>query len=199
MLGEGASVTEIERIRTEAGLDRPLLEQHPRYMSGLVRGDLGVSFRNQGSVPASVIARYPATLQLASAGLLLSLIFAIPLGVISAVRRGRLTDRLVGVVSLFGISFPVFASGPLLVLIFSIGLGLLPVSGRGGLEYLILPATTLGATLAAITVRMVRSSMLEEIQQDYVRTARAKGLSERVVLYQHALRNGLIPVITILG
>jgi peptide/nickel transport system permease protein len=127
------------------------------------------------------------------------LLFSIPAGVISAIRKGRFADRALGLVSLLGVSLPNFALGPLLILLFSIGLGLLPVSGRDGISHLILPAVTLGMGIAAMTMRMVRSSMLEEIHQDYVRTARAKGLRERTVLFKHALRNGLLPVITILG
>ena len=199
MLGEGASVTEIERLRSELGLDRPIFEQYRTYMVGLMKGDLGVSFRNQEPVVVSIRSRYPATVELASAALIVSLMLAIPLGVISAVRKGRFADRLISFLTLLGVSLPNFAMGPLMVLLFSIALGVLPVSGRNGIAYLILPACTLGAALAAITTRMVRSSMLEEIQQDYVRTARAKGIPERTVLFKHALRNGLIPVITILG
>ncbi len=199
MLGEGASVTEVERMRREFGLDRPIWEQYRSYIGGLLRGDLGVSFRNQQSVATSILTRYPATIELALAATLFSIALALPLGVLSAVRRGRTADRTVGFVSLLGVSLPSFASGPILILMFSITLGLLPVSGRGGFLNLILPAITLGAGLAAITTRMVRASMLEEIHQDYVRTARAKGLSESTAIFRHALRNGLIPVITILG
>jgi peptide/nickel transport system permease protein len=119
--------------------------------------------------------------------------------VISAVKRHRFTDKAIGAFSLFGVSLPNFALGPLLILLFSIVLGVLPVSGRGGISHLILPAATMGLGLASITTRMVRASMLEEIQQDYVRTARAKGLPERAILVRHALRNGLLPVVTILG
>lgn len=199
MLGEGASVTEIERIRHELGLDRPVLDQYRTYMMGLLRGDLGMSFRNQESVATSILSRYPATIELALGATVFSLIVAIPFGVMSAVRRGKAADRVIGFLSLLGLSLPNFALGPLMILLFSIGLGLLPVSGRDGLLHLILPAVTLGGALAAITTRMVRASMLEEIHRDYVRTARAKGLPERVVVFRHALRNGLIPVITILG
>src|SRR5262245_49372642 len=199
MLGEGASVTEVTRLRQELGLDRPIMEQYTSYIKGLVRGDLGVSFRNQESVSQSVLSRYPATLELASSSLLFAIAFAVPCGVISAIRRGKFVDRALSVVSLLAFSLPNFALGPLLILLFSVELGLLPVSGRGGLLHLVLPAVTLGGALAAITTRMVRASMLEEIHQDYVRTARAKGLPERTVLFRHALRNGLIPVITVLG
>jgi len=199
MLGEGAPPREIERLRHDLGLDRPLLEQYRAYLVGLLRGDLGVSFRNQEPVARAIATRYPATLQLAVAAIIVSLIFSVPAGVISAVKRGTFIDSAIGVLSLLGVSLPNFALGPLLILLFSIFLGVLPVSGRGGIAHLILPAATLGGALAAITTRMVRASMLEEIQQDYIRTARAKGLSERVVLFRHALRNGLLPVITILG
>jgi peptide/nickel transport system permease protein len=199
MLGEGASVTEVERLRHELGLDRPIFEQYRTYMSGIVRGDLGMSFRNQESVTSSILARYPATIELAFAATIFSIMFAVPLGVISAVRRGRSADRAIGVVSLLGVSLPNFVLGPILILLLSINLGILPVSGRGGFTHLMLPAVTLGGALAAVITRMVRGSMLEEIRQDYVRTARAKGLSERLVLFTHALRNGLIPVITVMG
>jgi peptide/nickel transport system permease protein len=199
MLGEGASVTEVERLRHEFGLDRPILDQYGTYMTGLFRGDLGVSFRNQESVTSSILARYPATIELAVAATIFSVAMALPFGVLSAVRRGQIADRAVGFFSLLGVSLPNFALGPMLILLFSIFLGLLPVSGRAGFASLVLPAVTMGGALAAITTRMVRGSMLEEIRQDYVRTARAKGLSERVVLLNHALRNGLIPVLTVLG
>lgn len=199
MLGEGAPVGEIQRMRHELGLDRPLLEQYKTYIVGLAKGDMGVSFRNQQSVAKAIATRFPATLQLAIAAIVVSLLLAIPAGVVSAVKRGRLTDKAIGAFSLFGVSLPNFALGPLLILLFSIALGLLPVSGRGGISHLILPASTMGLGLAAITTRMVRASMLEEIQQDYVRTARAKGLPERTILVRHALRNGLLPVVTILG
>ena len=199
MLGEGAPPREIEKLRHQLGLDRPLLEQYRTYVGSLLRGDLGISLRNQEPVTRSIASRYPATLQLAVAAIVISLLFSIPAGVISAVKRGTYIDSAIGVFSLLGVSLPNFALGPLLILLFSIFLGFLPVSGRGGLSHLILPAATLGAALAAITTRMVRASMLEEIQQDYIRTARAKGLPEYVVFFRHALRNGLLPVITILG
>ena len=199
MLGEGSSVTEVARLRHELGLDLPIIEQYRNYLVGLYHGNLGVSFRDQQPVAASIRARYPATIELAVAALGFSLLFSIPAGVISAIRKGRFADRAFGLVSLLGVSLPNFALGPLLILLFSIGLGLLPVSGRDGISHLILPAVTLGMGIAAMTMRMVRSSMLEEIHQDYVRTARAKGLRERTVLFKHALRNGLLPVITILG
>jgi len=199
MLGEGAPQPEIERLRQDLGLDRPLLDQYKTYLFGLLQGDLGTSFRNQEPVARSIAARYPATIELTLAAIGVSLALAIPAGVIGAVKRGTFVDKSIGVFSLLGVSLPNFALGPLLILLFSIVWGILPVSGRGGISHLILPAITMGGALAAITTRMVRSSMLEEIHQDYVRTARAKGLPERLVLFRHALRNGLLPVITILG
>jgi ABC-type dipeptide/oligopeptide/nickel transport system permease component len=199
MLGEGASVAEVEGLRHELGLDRPVLEQYRTYMAGLMRGDLGISFRNQETVASAIVQRYPATVELAVASMIFSVIVSVPFGVISAAHHGRAADRAISFVSLFGVSLPNFVLGPLLILFFSIMLGLLPVSGRDGFSHLVLPAVTLGGGLAALMTRMVRGSMLEEIRQDYVRTARAKGLAERAILFGHALRNGLLPVITLLG
>ena len=199
MLGEGATVIEVDQLRQDLGLDRPVFEQYVSYMSGLVRGDLGTSFRNQEPVATSIARRYPATIQLAVAAIFFAILIATPLGVIAAVRRGTATDRSIGFFTLIGVSLPPFVLGPMLILLFSIELGWLPVSGRESLAHLILPAITLGGAMAAITTRMVRSSMLEEIHQDYVRTARAKGLTERAVMFRHALRNGLIPVLTVIG
>jgi ABC-type dipeptide/oligopeptide/nickel transport system permease component len=199
MLGDSAAVTQVQQMRHDLGLDRPFLEQYRLYMTGLLKGDLGKSYRFQRPVTESIIQRYPATIELAVSATFFSILLAVPFGILSALRKGRGPDRMVGFITLMGMSLPNFALGPLLILLFSIILGLLPVSGRGGWDHLILPAVTLGGALAAITTRMVRGSMLEEIHQDYVRTARAKGLSEKVVVFRHAFRNGLIPVITILG
>lgn len=199
MLGEGASVTQVEQMRHELGLDRPILQQYRSYIFGLLKGNLGTSFRNRESVLSAILNRYPATIELALAATLFSITVAVPFGVAGAIRRGHTLDRVIGFISLLAISMPNFALGPILILLFSIVLGLLPVSGRGGPANLILPAVTMGGALAAITTRIVRASMLEEVHQDYVRTARAKGLAERTVIIRHALRNGLIPVITIVG
>ena len=199
MLGEGAAVTEVERLRVELGLDRPITEQYVTYMSGLLRGDLGISFRNQETVLASIAQRYPATMQLALTAIVVSFLISAPLGVAAAIRRGTVIDRFISVFTLLGLSLPNFVLGPLLILLFSIELGWLPVSGRESWVHLILPAFTMGGVMAAITTRMVRSSMLEEIHQDYVRTARAKGLSETRIMFRHALQNGLIPVLTVMG
>jgi ABC-type dipeptide/oligopeptide/nickel transport system permease component len=199
MLGEGAAPGEIVQLRHALGLDQPLLTQYAHYWKQLAQGDLGQSFKFQAPVRRIIFERYPATLSLAFLALLVCAAIAIPAGVLAAYRRGHAADRAVGVFTLFGLAVPNFALGPVLILFFSIELGLLPVSGRGGPTYYILPAATLGAALAAILTRMVRGSMLEELSSDYVRTARAKGLTMRAVLFRHAFRNALIPIITILG
>jgi peptide/nickel transport system permease protein len=199
MLGEGAAPGELAQLRHSLGLDVPLPAQYGHYLARLAHGDLGNSLKFQAPVRRIIFERYPATLQLAFLALLVCAAIAVPAGVLAAHRRGTGADRAVGVFTLFGLAIPNFALGPLLILLFSIELGLLPVSGRGGLAFYILPAATLGAALAAILTRMVRGSMLEELSSDYVRTARAKGLSTGAVLFRHAFRNALIPIITILG
>ena len=199
MLGEGAAPGAAAQLRHSLGLDQPLGLQYGHYLLGLFRGDLGQSFKFQAPVRQIIFERYPATLQLAFLALLVCAAFAIPAGVLAAHRRGRTPDRLIGVFTLFGLAIPNFALGPLLILLFSIEIGLLPVSGRNGLGSYVLPAATLGAALAAILTRMVRGAMLEELSADYIRTARAKGLSTTAVLFRHGLRNALIPIITILG
>jgi ABC-type dipeptide/oligopeptide/nickel transport system permease component len=199
MLGEGAAPGQITEMRHALGLDQPLLVQYAHYLGNILRCDFGQSFKFQQPVRRVIFERYPATLQLAFLALIVCASIAIPAGVISANRRGSPTDRAVSVFTLLGLAVPNFALGPLLITLFSIKLGWLPVSGRGGVLNYILPAATLGAALAAILTRMVRSAMLEELSSDYVRTARAKGLSTTAVLVRHALRNALIPIITILG
>jgi len=199
MLGEDARPEDLNNLRHVLGLDQPLHTQYWHYLSGLVRGDWGKSFHFQSSVLTLVLHRYPATLELAFTAMLVCAAIAIPAGISAARNRGRARDHAIGVLTLLGLSVPNFALGPILILLFSISLGWLPVSGRGGISHLILPAATLGAALAAILTRMVRGSMVEELGADYVRTARAKGLSERAVLYRHALPNALVPIITILG
>jgi ABC-type dipeptide/oligopeptide/nickel transport system permease component len=199
MLGEGAAPGELAQLRHSLGLDRSLPAQYGHYLWQLAHGDLGNSFKFQAPVRRIIFERYPATLQLAFLALLVCAAIAIPAGVLAAHRRGSGVDRGVGVFTLLGLAIPNFALGPLLILLFSIELGLLPVSGRAGPAFYILPAATLGAALAAILTRMVRGSMLEELSSDYVRTARAKGLSTAAVLFRHAFRNALIPIITILG
>ncbi len=199
MLGEGAPAADVENTRHLYGLDLPLGEQYLHYWKGVLRGDLGPSLRFNQSVSKMIAQRYPYTLELTLASLLVAIVLSIPAGVRSAQRRNRWDDRLLSVVSLFGLSFPNFALGPILILFFAIKLGLLPVSGSGTVAHLVLPAITMGGALAAILTRMVRTSMLEELSHDYIRTARAKGLPEQTVVYRHALRNAMIPIITVLG
>jgi ABC-type dipeptide/oligopeptide/nickel transport system permease component len=199
MLGEGARVEDLQQLRHALGLDLPLLTQYGRYMAGVLHGNLGESFRFQQPVLKVAASHYPATLELAIVALLICAAIAIPAGVLAAHRRGERTDHAVGVLTLFGLSIPNFALGPILILVFSVMLGWLPVSGRGGVLHLVLPAFTLGAALAAILTRMVRTSVIEELSADYIRTARAKGLTESAVLFRHAFRNALIPILTIMG
>jgi ABC-type dipeptide/oligopeptide/nickel transport system permease component len=199
MLGEGARAEDLTQLRHTLGLDLPLPVQYGRYLAGVLHGNLGESFRFQQPVLKVVAEHYPATLELAVVALLVCALIGIPAGVLAAHKRGERTDFAVGVLTLFGLSVPNFALGPVLLLVFSVVLGWLPVSGRGGLSHLVLPAFTLGAALAAILTRMVRTSVIEELSADYVRTARAKGVSESGVLFRHALRNALIPILTILG
>jgi ABC-type dipeptide/oligopeptide/nickel transport system permease component len=199
MLGEGAPASDVAATRHEYGLDLPLPQQYVRYWKGVLHGDLGPSIRYGQGVTRLIAQRYPFTLQLTLASLLVAILISIPAGVRSAQRRGRWDDKLLSVVSLFGLSFPNFALGPILILFFAIKLGWLPVSGTGTFAHLVLPSITMGGALAAILTRMVRTSMLEELGQDYIRTARAKGLSERAVVYRHALRNAMLPVLTVVG
>jgi ABC-type dipeptide/oligopeptide/nickel transport system permease component len=199
MLGEGAPQADVQAARHAYGLDLPLGRQYLNYWEGVLRGDLGPSLRFNQSVSRLIAQRYPYTLKLTLAALVVAIVLSVPAGVRSARRRNQWDDRLLSVVSLFGLSFPNFALGPILILLFSIQLGWLPVSGAGSFANLVLPAITMGGALAAILTRMVRTSMLEELGQDYIRTARAKGLPERSVVYRHALRNAMIPVITVLG
>jgi peptide/nickel transport system permease protein len=205
MLGEGAASADIEATRHAYGLDVPIGKQYANYWRGVLHGDLGKSIRLQQPVASLIKDAYPSTLLLTFASLAVALVLAIPAGVRSARRRNRWDDRTLSFVSLLGLSFPNFALGPILILFFAIGLGLLPVSGTalwakpGSWTYLILPSIAMGGSLAAILTRMVRTSMLEELSQDYIRTARAKGLDEHTVVYRHALRNALIPVITVVG
>jgi ABC-type dipeptide/oligopeptide/nickel transport system permease component len=199
MLGEGARAEDLTQLRHALGLDLPLPVQYGRYLSGVLHGNLGESFRFQQPVLKVVAEHYPATLELAIVALLICALIGIPAGVLAAHKRGERTDHAVAVLTLCGLSVPNFALGPVLILLFSVVLGWLPVSGRGGISHLILPAFTLGAALAAILTRMVRTSVIEELSADYVRTARSKGVSESGVLFRHALRNALIPILTILG
>jgi peptide/nickel transport system permease protein len=207
MLGEGASTADVATLRHQYRLDLTLHEQYLDYWRDVLHGDLGRSIRLNDSVSHLIATRYPYTIELTLAALLIGLLLSVPAGVLAAVQRGRWQDHFLSLVSLFGLSVPAFALAPILVLVFSIGLGWLPVSGAGpdglwsasGWKYLVLPAVAMGASLAAILTRMVRTAMLEELNQDYIRTARAKGLSEAAVVYGHALPNALVPIVTVVG
>jgi ABC-type dipeptide/oligopeptide/nickel transport system permease component len=199
MLGEGAPTADIAATRHLYGLDAPLGEQYLHYWKGVLHGDLGRSIRYNQSVAKLLVQRYPFTFELTLASLIIAVLLSFPAGVYSAQHPNRGSDRLISVVSLFGLSFPGVALGPILIILCAIKLGWLPVSGSGSIAHVVLPAITMGSALAAILTRMVRTSMLEELSQDYIRTARAKGLPERTVVYRHALRNAMIPVLTVLG
>jgi len=207
MLGEGATPADLAGLRHQYGLDLPLGIQYLHYWRDVLHGDLGRSIRLNDTVTHLIATRYPYTIELTVSALLLGLLLAVPAGVMAAVQRGRWQDHWLGLVSLFGLSVPAFALGPVLILVFSIGLGWLPVSGAGtggllssdGWQYLVLPAVAMGVSLAAILTRMVRTAMLEELNQDYIRTARAKGLTETAVVYRHALPNALVPIVTVVG
>jgi len=199
MLGEGARPADRAALTAALGLDRPLGEQYLSYLARLSRLDLGQSFVYQRPVADLLAERLPATLTLAAVALGLALLLAVPLGVLAACRRGLALDGAAMGFSLLGSSIPNFWLGPLLILVFSLWLGWTPVSGRQGPASLILPALTLGTSLAAILARMVRSSVLEVLGEDYIRTARAKGLSPAAVLWGHALRNAWLPVLTLVG
>ncbi|HUE84122.1 MAG TPA: ABC transporter permease [Pyrinomonadaceae bacterium] len=219
VLGEQATPEQFAQFKQKHGLDRPpFFFSFPRnnkghrrfewhgvdnrytdYWRGILRGDMGLSFRTDRPVVDLIFERYPATIELAITALLIAVAIAIPLGVIAGTHRGTWIDNLASVVALIGISLPSFVIGPMLVFIFAVRLGWVAPSGRFDWSDIMLPAFTLGAALSAILTRMVRSSVIEELGEDYVRTARAKGLSENTVIYKHVLKNGLIPVVTILG
>ena len=199
MLGEGASSEEIAQLRHSLGLDRPLLTQYRTFMVGLVKGDLGSSFRYGTPVTREIRDRLFRTMQLAVAAMGVAILIAIPLGIAAAVFRGTAIDHAAMTLALAGISMPNFWLGPLLAILFAVYLGWLPVSGTGGPANLVLPAVTLGAALAAILARMTRASLLEELRELYVLAARARGLSRLRAVVRHAFRNSLIPVVTIIG
>ena len=199
MLGESARPADREALRRALGLDLPLLQQWWQYLGGLLQFDLGESLHSRQHVSLLLLERIPATLMLSVASLLIAIAIAMPLGIAAAVYKDSVWDRLAMVTAMLGVSVPNFVMGPLLILIFALGLGWFPVSGKEGLSSLVLPAVTLGTALAAILSRMVRASMLEVLQEDYIRAARARGLTEQRVLWIHALKNAALPVITILG
>jgi peptide/nickel transport system permease protein len=199
MLGETATAADKEELRRSLGLDLPLLSQYRNFLTDLATGNLGQSLYEQASVTKMIGARLPATFELALCAMIAAIVISFPLATLAAVRRGGWLDRLALLFSLLGLSLPNFWLGPMLMIIFSIQLGWTPVSGRGGLNHLLLPALTLGLGMAAILTRILRASLLQVIHEDYVQTARAKGLSERRVWLKHTLRNALLSVITILS
>lgn len=199
MLGETATPTDQAALRQALGLDKPLWQQWQAYMFGLLQGDLGQSLYSKEPISEMLWQRIPATLQLALGGLLVAILIAVPLGCLAALRKDSIYDQGAMMFSLLGVSIPNFWMGPLLIILFSLQLGWLPVSGRESWTAIILPSITLGTALAAILARMIRATLLEVLHEDYIRTARAKGLHDSVVIWRHALRNASLPIITILG
>jgi ABC-type dipeptide/oligopeptide/nickel transport system permease component len=199
MLGESASGSDVADLRARLGLNASLSKQYGRYIAGLVHGDLGTSFRYGTPVAREIGQRLSNTVRLAVAAMVVATLAALPLGMLGALFRGRVIDQVAMTVSLAGISMPNFWLGPLLAIVFAVKLGWLPVSGSGSPGSLVLPAVTLGAALAAILARMTRATLLEELGELYVVAARARGLSDARVIIGHALRNSLIPVVTIMG
>jgi peptide/nickel transport system permease protein len=199
MLGEGASAADIVDLRERLGLERPLPVQYRDFLAGLLRGDLGTSFRYGTPVAAEILQRLGPTIVLALVAIGVAIAIAVPLGVVGALFRGTWIDSGAMTLSLAGMAMPNFWLGPILAMVFAVGLGWLPVSGAGTWRHLVLPALTLGAALSAVTARMTRASLADELRELYVRAARARGLSRTRAVVRHALRNSLIPVVTILG
>ena len=198
-------IATVERLREELGLNDPVMVQYGRYLGNLLQGNMGQSITSRTPVLDEIAARFPATLELAALGMLMTVVVAVPLGVFAAIKRGSLFDNVLMAGALFGVSIPSFWFGVMVILVFGLWLGWLPISGRGDgpiyqrLEYLVLPSLTLAIGLMGIVSRMVRSSVIEVLGLDYIRTARAKGLKSRTVLVRHAIRNALIPVVTLGG
>ena len=199
MMGDGASPQDVAELRAKLGLDQPLLTQYVSFLRHAVTGDLGVSFRTGQPVTMMIVERIPATAELAVAAMLVAVMLAIPLGVVAAVWRGTAIDYGAMTFALAGVSIPNFWLGPLLAIVFAVELGWLPVSGRGTLAHLVLPAISLGLALAAILARMTRASLLDELNELYVRAARARGVSNAASITRHALRNSMVPLITIIA
>ena len=199
MLGEFASGPEVVRLRRDLGLDRPLVVQYLKFVERVVRGDLGTSIRSRRPVLDEITDRFPSTVVLTMAAMVLAVSAGVSIGAIAATSRNPGVDSAAMAFALFGLSMPTFWSGLLLILVFSLRLGWLPITESEGLRALILPAVTLAAPASAVLARITRSSVLEVLRQEYIRTARSKGLIERAVVVRHALRNALIPVLTIVG
>ncbi|MCP3850606.1 MAG: ABC transporter permease [Gammaproteobacteria bacterium] len=199
MLGESATAVDREALRHSLGLDLPLWQQFYQYVVKLAQFDLGASLHSKKAISDVILARITPTVELTLASLLVAFIIAFPLGILSALKKDSLADTAAMSFSLVGVSIPNFLMGPLLILFFSVSLGWFPVSGRSGLDSLVLPALTLGTALSAVLSRMIRASLLEVLNEDYIRTAKAKGLSQARIIGLHALRNALLPVITLVG
>ena len=202
LLGEGAqgiSAAQVEELRRAYGLDRSFPEQFVAYLGAVVRLDLGVSLRSSQAVTTEVLSRFPATLALAGSAMAVAIAIGGVFGVLAAIHKGTWVDSVAIVVALLGVSVPVFWSGLVLMLVFALGLGWLPASGFGSWRHLIMPAAAVGFSSSAVIARVTRASLIEALRQDYVRTARAKGLPERSVRLKHALKNALLPVVTVVG
>jgi peptide/nickel transport system permease protein len=197
--GQPPSEEAVQEFREAHGLEDPIPVQYASWIWDVVHGDLRKSYYEDTAVSSLIASRLPATVELAVAGLLVALAISLPTGIVSAVHKGGFPDYVSQFAALLGVSMPNFWLGYLLIIVFSIHLSVFPVAGVGGLDHLVLPAVTLGSGMAAIITRLVRSSMLEVLDEEYIRTARSKGLRERIVIYKHALRNALIPVVTIVG
>lgn len=199
ILGNGATPESVKELREEMGLDKPVIVQYANYLKDLVTGDMGISYTTKNPVIQEIAARFPNTLKLTICSIIVSIVISIPVGIISATRQYSIFDSVGMVCALIGISMPSFWLGLLLIILFSVNLGWLPSGGADSLKSLILPAITLGVASTATITRTTRSSMLEVIRQDYIRTAKAKGVNKKVVIRKHALRNALIPTVTVTG
>lgn len=199
LLAPDATAEDHDRLRKELGFDRPVYVQYLSYMRGVVQGDFGESIRSGQPALDLVLERMPATILLAVAAMALAIVIAFPAGVIAAINRGRLIDRVLMSLALIGQSIPVFFLGILMILVFGVKLGWFPVAGRGGISHLVMPMVTLALFSMARTARLVRSGMLEVMSSEYITTARAKGLRETTIVYRHGMKNALIPIITVLG
>lgn len=199
ILGERAPAEEVQALREQMGLNQPYIVRFFDFLKGVATGDLGRSYTTKRPVVEEILARFPATLQLSAAAMFIAVVLGIPIGIVSATKQYSAFDMGFMIFALVGVSMPNFWQGLMMVLFFSIVLNWLPSSGYGTLWHLIMPALTIGTSAMALITRMTRSSMLEVVRQDYIRTARAKGLSERVVINRHALKNALIPIVTVVG
>lgn len=199
MLGDYAIIADKNELRHDLGLDQPLYQQYFRYLSGVLQGDLGISIHSKKPVLDEILERIPASAELMMGSMTIAFLISFPLGILSAIKPYGFIDSFSMLVAFLGVAMPNFWLGPLLIILFAIQLDWLPINERGGLENLILPAITLGTAMAAMLSRMIRSSLIDVLGEDFIQNARAKGLKEHKVIIKHGLRNALIPVITIIG